>query len=149
MCCDSGLEIFEIFAQTCADFPEKIQVWHGVVQDAGEYFGLHSKGELVSFIGNRGLLDVCFLEKKLLDSNKRRDIEIIVFSFEFKAVKKFGYLAFFKSPMKTGCFVIKSFHPSHKQSIGDVSRSPQFVKTLKEIGLSRKGLKRLRGKNEQ
>jgi hypothetical protein len=147
VCGDAAIEIYNEFVDTCAENPGKIHLWLDVVKDAGKYFNLHTEGELISFIGNKGLLEVRFLEKKPLDVNKRKDVEIIVFSFEFKAIKKFGYLAIYRA-LVNNHFVIKSFHLSHQQTIGDVTKSSQFVNTLKNIGLSKKALKRLRGQNE-
>jgi hypothetical protein len=145
---DEAIEIFNELVNTCAENPNKIHVWPKVVEDASEQFRLHTKSEIIAFIGNRGLLEVHFLEKKPLDASKQKDIELIVFSFEFKALKKFGYLAFYRSP-KDNDFIIKSFHLSHRQKIGDVSKSPQYKNALKGMGLSGSALKRLRGQNEQ
>jgi hypothetical protein len=145
---DTGFEIYEELVKTCADNSGKIHVWPDAVKDADYHFRLENKSDIISFIGNRGLKEVRFLEKKPLESNKRKELEIIVFSFEFKARKKIGYLAFYKSPVNDN-FVIKSFHLSHRQVIGDVSKSPQFLNTLKSIGLSKSALKRMRSQNEQ
>ena len=148
MCDDANSAIYDEFVQTCAEKPGKIHVWSCVVKDASEHFRLHTKGEIISFIGNKGLSEVRFLEKKPLKGTKLKDVEIIVFSFEFEAIKKFGYLAFFKSPINKN-FVIKSFHLSYRQTIGDVSRSPLLKKTQKAIGVSKTDLKRMRGQNEK
>jgi hypothetical protein len=148
VCGDPFIEIYDEFVKTCAETPGKIHVWSNVIKDAGKYFNLQTGRDLIEFIGNRGLTEVRFLEKKPLDGKNQKDIEIIVFSFEFKAIKKFGYLAFFKSPI-TKVFVIKSFHLSHRQTIGDVSQSPLLKKTLKAMGKFGTDLKRLRGQNEQ
>ena len=126
-----GESVFEEFLSSCKTNCNLIYVFKNVLKDAYIDFQIISKEKLIDFIGNDGLCNVKVNNINTLSDNAK----ITVYSYDFEALNKIGYLACYKYNDK---FIIKSFKRNHKDKIGDVSKSEQFKSTIKQIGLSTK-----------
>jgi hypothetical protein len=103
---------------------KSVQVLWEAESNARLQFGLNTKPDLLSFIGNGGLRNITYISTEPWRNNPRRDIlEISIDSYNFSSNKKVGYIAFFKG--QTGKYVIKSFHENFSKL------------TLKDVGIIR------------
>lgn len=102
---------FDDFKQCCIENQADVVAWQKALEDADKIFGLRTKTELLNFIGNDGLEDLTFINKKVWEKNPYPSSPILIDAYEFRSGAKLGYISFMHNP-KTGKWSIKSFHLS-------------------------------------
>lgn len=105
-------KIFKEFKNECKKKTNVI-IMKQAKRDAANIFNLTSSQKIVDFIGNDGLEDLFYLNKKLWENNPNPQNKILVYAFEFITGMKYGYIAFFKN--LEGKWLIKSFHLSNRR----------------------------------
>ncbi len=103
---------FENFKNACKNDRKNVYVWRkNVLPTADEYFKLKSENELLDFIANDGLEDLRFISKSPFKKNKNPEIEMLVYSYNFRTMCKLGYIAIMENTEKK-TWILKSLHPS-------------------------------------
>ena len=105
-------KIFKEFKNECKKKTNVI-IMKQAKRDAANIFNLTSSQKIVDFIGNDGLEDLFYLNKKLWENNPNPQNKILVYAFEFITGMKYGYIALFKN--LEGKWLIKSFHLSNRR----------------------------------
>ena len=117
-------------------FGINIEIWRDAKKDAEQYFNLHSKAEIFSFVSGDQIESLIFIKTEPLRLEGRlKDVKVD--SYEFKIGKIIGYLAFLKS---TGTWSIKSFKYHHKMNFSGLMDNEKVKNALKAAGISRKQL---------
>ena len=98
----------EDFIQCCKEKPKTIFIYYEAEFNARHQFGLNTKAELLTFIGNGGLQDITYWNTEPWRLNQNKDQEILVDAYKFRSNQKPGYIAFMK--IIKGNYAIKSFH---------------------------------------
>ena len=127
---------FNEFRRICREKPKSIILWRGVEKRAYTELNL-KKNQMFALIGREdGLEKLSFIEPpKPLKNNPK----ILIDRYEFYLNDLNGYLAILKDIYER--WNLKSFHKNIKEVIGDCSKSPQMLKTLKELGISKKAFR--------
>ena len=114
----------EDFIQSCRDNPKTIVVYYEAQFNARYQFGLNTKEELLTFIGNDGLQDLTYWNTEPWRLNQNKDKEILVDAYNFRTNQKLGYIAFMK--LVKGNYAIKSFHPDNvKLTLKDIGSNSE------------------------
>ena len=97
----------ELFIEACRDHPQGVRIIKGAKVSASSDFGLHTDNEILNFIGNDGLENPQFINRKEWENNPDKKNIVWVDAYGFDSGTKFGYFAFFHNP-KTQYWTIKS-----------------------------------------
>jgi hypothetical protein len=103
---------FKDFVKACKSKKAVIHIERQAEKDARKYFKLKSKQHIREFIGNGGIQNPRFINKKIWETRlKVLNIEIWLFAYEFNSLGTLGYIAIAIHP-KSNEWILKSFHPS-------------------------------------
>ena len=127
---------FEEFIDACNSNPKKIILWENVRETASKQFNLHTKNQILAFIAKDGLEDLKFIESGNFKKGKKTT-PIIIDSYEFNSGNLNGYIAFFKT-LDGKRWVLKSLHFSYKMKFKEIGKSPEMLKTLKSLKLTKR-----------
>jgi hypothetical protein len=103
--------------------PQNVQILYDAELNAMHQFGLNTKSDLLSFIGNGALQNMSYINTEPWRNNPKKDImEVYIDSYNFRSNRKLGYIAFMKGI--SGKYVIKSFHlDHHKITLGNTGNN--------------------------
>ena len=92
--------------------PQNIYIHNDAVLGARNQFGLNTKTELLTFIGNQGLQNLKYLNTEPWRLKPERiKGDVFIDAYNFYSNQKIGYIAFMKG---ANCkYAIKSFHWDH------------------------------------
>ena len=110
--------------------PQNVQVLHDAEMYARNQFGLNTKAEIRSFIGNQGLQNITYVNTELWRYKPGRiKGDIYIDAYTFTTNQKTGYIAFMKG---YDCkYVIKSFHLDYDK-VTTYALGTDATKLLKE-----------------
>jgi hypothetical protein len=94
---------------------KNIFIFHNALKDAGKYFNLPTKKQILDFIYKDGLKNRYFYNTTPWEKNPDKSKKIMVDAYEFESGNKRGYLAFMYSKC-TNKWSIKSFHLSENMN---------------------------------
>lgn len=97
--------VFDDLVVACKNGTTKVH--RDAIEDAREYFNLHTEQRILDFIVSGGLENLLFINSKHWVNNPNPTNIVKVDAYNFRTGGKKGYMAFFRAP--TGLWLIKSF----------------------------------------